>query len=112
MISDSTPTVIHTPVGSKCTFRSAEARLPKWTRCSCVGVPEARRGGRRKPFNLGQAPWISRLEFPSPNAQRWSPESPHLEELELENHSKSRVLDRVPARAAFREIQPAAINSA
>ncbi len=54
-------------------------------------------------------PWPStvdvRLEFPSPNAQRWSPESPHLEELELEIHSKSRVLDRVPARAAFREIQ-------
>ncbi len=46
-----------------------------------------------------------RLEFPSPNAQRWSPESPHLEELELEIQSRGEVLDRVPARAAFREVE-------
>lgn len=47
----------------------------------------------------------SRLEMPAPNARRWTPESPYLEELEIEICAQGRVLDLVPARVAFRDIQ-------
>jgi hypothetical protein len=46
-----------------------------------------------------------RLEVPSPDAPRWSPESPDFEELEIEILSRGKILDRVPAHAAFRDIQ-------
>ncbi len=54
-------------------------------------------------------PWpggtTCRLDIPCPAARTWSPESPNLEELEIELRSQGGVLDRVMARAAFRDIQ-------
>lgn len=70
---------------------------------------------RRRP--RGETAWSSettlawsnapaaRLEIPVPNARRWSPEAPQLDELEIEIRAQGQLLDRVPARAAFRQFE-------
>ena len=78
------------------------------SRVDSVRVRRRPRGATGWPVETTQAwPGVADapLEIPAPGALRWSPESPAIEELEIEILSRGSVLDRVSARAAFRDLQ-------